>query len=326
MRAFWYKKAGSASDVINYGELPEPAPRTGEVRIKLSVSAINPTDCKRRELGRELGKFNLIVPNNDGAGVIDAIGDGVDSKRIGQRVWLFGAQANRPFGTAAEYCVVPNSYAINLPDTESFYNGACLGVPAVTAHRALFADGNIDGLTILITGGAGRVGRYAVQMAKNAGAKVISTAGSKEKCLHIKNLGADFVFNYQTNDIQSEVSEITQGKGVDRMVDVAFDTNVGIAHNLIKVNGCLTAYNMIGAHYPKFPFLEFMYKNISIKPFSIYTMPEKDKSAAFIYIDQMLRTGSLVHLIEKKFPFNEMISAHESIESKKIFGCCLVNI
>lgn len=326
MRAFWYKKAGSPSDVIKYGELPEPAPRTGEVRIKLSVSAINPTDCKRRKLGRELDKFNLIIPNNDGAGVIDAIGDGVDSKRIGQRVWLFGAQANRPFGTAAEYCVVPNSYAINLPDTESFYNGACLGVPAVTAHRALFADGNIDGLTILITGGGGRVGRYAVQMAKYAGAKVISTAGSKEKCLHIKNLGADFVFNYQSNDIQSEVSEITQGKGVDRMVDVAFDTNVGSAHNLIKVNGCLTAYNMIGAYYPKFPFLEFMYKNISIKPFSIYTMPEKDKSAAFIYIDQMLRSGSLVHLIEKKFPFNEMISAHEAIESKKIFGCCLVNI
>ena len=162
-------------------------------------------------------------------------------------------------------------------------------------------------------------------MAKYAEATVISTAGSTDKCVHIKKLGADYVFNYQTDDVESEVLEITDGQGVDRMVDVAFGTNVGNAHKLIKANGTLTAYSSDGCPTPSLPFLEFMYKNIAIKPFSIYGMPETAKTKAFEYIGKMLEKDALEHLIGTEYSFDKMIDAHQAIESKKLFGCCLVN-
>ena len=326
MRAYWYEKAGSAYDVLKFGEIQAPIPGRGEVRVKIAVSAVNPTDGKRRISGRELGKFQRIIPNNDGAGTIESVGEGVSKSRIGQRVWIFGAQANRPFGTAAEYCVVPDIYARLLYDEENFSNGACLGVPAVTAHHALFADGNINGHTVFISGGSGRVGRYAVQMAKFSGAIVIASAGSMEKCLHTKNLGADYVLNYNTDDIVSEVLKITDGRGVDRMVDVEFGLNAKIAPKLIRANGNLTVYGSDGAPTPSIPFLEFMYKNIAIKPFSIFGMPEIAKTKAFDYIDKILRKGTLDHRIDSEHTFNEMIDAHHSIDSMKLFGCCLVKI
>ena len=326
MKAYFYNKAGAASAVLNYGDFPTPNPEPGEVRVKLAVSGVNPTDCKRRQLGRELGKFECIIPNNDGAGVIEAVGDKAGSTRVGQRVWLFGAQANRPFGTAAEFCVVPDAYALPLPDDVSFSEGACLGVPAVTAHRGLFGSGKIKGLTVLISGGTGRVGRYTLQMAKKAGALVIGTAGSVEKCLEMQNLGADYVFNYKADDIEAAVSEITNGRGVDRMIEVEFGANIKLAPKLIKSNGCLAAYGSDAIPIPEMPFYDFMFKNITIQAFSIFGMPEKAKFAAFKYINQMLETGSLEHQIDKHYSFNEMVIAHENIEWNNLSGSCLVNI
>ena len=326
MKAYWYERAGAAPDVFTFGEIPNPEPGPGEVRVKIAVSAVNPTDCKRRELGRELGKFDRIIPNNDGAGTIDAVGDGVDIGRIGERVWLFGAQANRPFGTAAEYCVVPQAYASVLPNHESFANGACLGVPAVTAHRALYADGDIDGLTVLISGGSGRVGRYATQMAKAGGATVIATAGSDERCNHVRSLGADYVFNYRNDDLVSRVLDVTDGVGVDRMVDVAFGANVAAAPQLIRANGWLTSYSSDGFSKPEVPFLDFMYKNIAIRPFSIYGMPENAKINAFRQIGELLARGRLSHRVSCTYPFTDMISAHQTIETADLFGVCLVEV
>mgnify|MGYP001202929393 FL=1 len=326
MRAYFYNESGAASAVLNYGDFPSPIPKPGEVRVKLAVSGINPTDCKRRQTGRELGKFETIIPNNDGAGVIETVGNKVAPTRVGQRVWLFGAQANRPFGTAAEFCVVPDAYAIPLPDEVSFAEGACLGVPAVTAHRGLFGSGKITGLTILISGGTGRVGRYTLQMAKTAGALVISTAGSVEKCVEMKELGADYVFNYKTDNIESAVLEITNGKGVDRMVDVEFGSNIELAPKLIKSNGHLTAYGSDAIPTPKMPFYDFMFKNITIQAFSIFGMPEKAKFTAFKYINQMLETGSLHHRIDSHYSFDEMIIAHENLERNNLSGSCLVSI
>ena len=326
MKAYWYERAGTAPEVIETGDMPDPTPGPGEVRVRIAVSAVNPTDWKRRELGREIGKFDRIIPNNDGAGTIDAVGDGVDPGRVGERVWLFGAQANRPFGTAAEYCVVPDAYASPLPDREGFAGGACLGVPAVTAHRALFADGDIAGLTVLISGGSGRVGRYAVQMAKAAGATVISTAGSADKCDHVRALGADHVFSYRDEDLAGQVLEATAGAGVDRMVDVAFGANVALAPSLIKTNGWLTSYSSDGLPAPTVPFLEFMYKNIAIRPFSIYGMPEDAKRQAFAQISALLEKGQLTHLIDREYPFDSLIEAHQAIETKELFGVCLVNV
>jgi len=326
MKAYWYEQAGAAPDVITFGDIPNPEPGPGEVRVKIAVSAVNPTDWKRRELGRELGKFDRIIPNNDGAGTIDAVGNEVDTSRVGERVWLFGAQANRPFGTAAEYCLVPQAYASGLPNQESFANGACLGVPAVTAHRALYADGDIDGLTVLISGGSGRVGRYAVQIAKAGGATVIATAGSDEKCSHVLNLGADYVFNYRNDDLVSHVLDITDGVGVDRMVDVAFGVNVAAAPQLIRANGWLTSYSSDGVPKPEVPFLDFMYKNIAIRPFSIYGMPENAKINAFQRIGQLLATRRLSHSVDRTYAFTDMIAAHQAIETGELFGVCLVEV
>ena len=326
MKAYWYEQAGAAPDVITFGEMPDPEPRPGEVRVRIAVSAVNPTDCKRRELGRELGQFDRIIPNNDGAGTIDAVGDGVNTDRVGERVWLFGAQASRPFGTAAEYCVVPHTYAATLPNQESFANGACLGVPAVTAHRALYADGDINGLTVLISGGSGRVGHYAVQMAKAGGASVIATAGSDEKCKHVRSLGADYVFNYRHDDLVSHVLDITDGVGVDRMVDVAFGVNVAAAPQLIKANGWLTSYSSDAFSKPEVPFLDFMYKNIAIRPFSIYGMPENAKINAFQQIGELLATRRLSHRVGRTYAFTDMILAHQAIENSELFGVCLVEV
>ena len=326
MKAYWYESAGAAADVLVGGEMEAAEPGPGEVRVRIAVSGVNPTDAKRRERGRELDRFPRIVPNNDGSGVIDAVGAEVDAGRVGERVWIFGAQAGRPMGTAAEFCVLPSRQARPLPDGASFEDGACLGVPAVTAHRGLFADGPLDGKTVLITGGGGRVGRYAVQMAKHAGATVIATAGSAEKVAHVSALGADHALNYKSDDVAGAVAEVTGGRGVDRMLDVAFGANVAGAADLIRANGVLASYGSDAEPAPTVPFYEFMYKNILIRPFAIFGMPETAKDAAFAHVDELLTAGALTHLVDARFGFDEMIGAHEAIETDTLFGACLVGV
>lgn len=326
MKAYWFEKAGSARDVLQFGEQPVPEPGPGDVRVKVASSAVNPTDCKRRQTGRELGRFPLIVPNNDGSGVIEAVGDGVDAGRVGERVWLFAAQAGRPHGTAAEYCTVPAGYARPLPDNQSYDDGACLGVPAVTAHRALFADGDIAGKTLLVTGGAGRVGRYIVQMAKRAGATVIATAGSPEKVEHMRALGADHPLDYRRDDVIAAVGDITDGVGVDRMIDVAFANNIASAPTLVRANGIVTSYSSDADPSPSVPFIELMYKNILVRPFSIMGMPDAAKEAAFSAIDAMLEDGALTHLVGARYAFSEMVEAQEAIDEGSLFGVCVVGV
>jgi NADPH2:quinone reductase len=272
MKIWSFKEAGDAADVLRLSEMNTPEPGQGEVRVKIAVSAINPTDCKRRSDGRELVKFPKIIPNNDGSGVIVAIGEGVDPERLGERVWIFAAQAGRPFGTAAEYCVLPSYQVRHLPDGQSFEDGACLGVPAMTAHRALFADGDIAGQTILVSGSTGRVGRYVVQIAKHAGATVIATAGSHDKIEHVRILGADHVFNYKSDNIRDAVAEITKGKGVERIVDVALSTHLEEIPALISDNGVVTAYSFDEDHNPRVPLNALMFKNVTLRPFSIIRM------------------------------------------------------
>lgn len=326
MKCWRFEEAGMAADVLQIHEIETPVPGPGEVRVRIAVSAVNPTDCKRREDGRELARFTHIIPNNDGSGVIDAVGNGVEPARIGERVWIFGAQAGRPMGTAAEYCVLPAHQARHLPEGQSFEDGACLGVPAVTAHRALYSDGDIAGQTILVTGGSGRVGRYAVQMAKHAGATVIATAGSAEKVEHVRSLGADHVFNYISDNILSEVAAITNGSGVDRIVDVALTAHTADIPALVRDNGVVAAYSMDHDPNPRTPFLKLMYKNITLRPFTIYGMPQEAKNAAFAYVEKLTADGALNHLIGARFSFDEMVKAHECVEQKGLFGTCLIQI
>lgn len=326
MRAWWYEKAGAADAVLNMGERDVPAPGPGEVRVRVHRSAVNPTDVKRRQNGRELGVFSLIVPNNDGSGVIDAVGAGVDDARVGERVWIFGAQAGRPMGTAADYCVLPARQARHLADAMSFEQGACLGVPAVTAHRGCFADGPIDGKWLLITGGTGRVGRYAVQMAKLAGAKVIATAGAPAKAADLAALGADHVVNYRDEDLVGAVKDITDGTGVDRFIDVAFGVNIANVPNLVKTNGVVTSYGSDAVAKPEVPFLALMYANILVRPFAIFAMPGDAQDTAFADIEAWCAQGALDHAVGMRFGFAELPAAHGAIEAGGFTGCCVVSV
>ena len=328
MRAWFYEKAGPAS-VMQLGKLPDPEPGVGEVRVRIAWSMINPTDVKRRESGRGIDEFPLIVPNNDGSGVIDRVGAGVDTKRVGERVWIFGAQAGRPMGTAAEYCVLPSGQAIPLPDAASLQGGACMGVPAVTAHCGLFCDGPLAGKTVLVSGAAGRVGHYGVLLAKWGGAaSVIGTAGSDEKLAHVKGIGADHALSYKSDDLADRILDITGGKGVDHVLDVAFDRTIQMAPKIVATNGVITNYaNDGGRPTPTLPnFRDLMQKCITMRPFAIYSLPQARRDHAFRDITTCLAEGAFTHKIVGPMKFDQMIAAHEAVAGPDVFGCLLVEV
>jgi NADPH2:quinone reductase len=326
VRAVWYEKKGPAAEVLVAGEMPDPEPGPGEVRVRLAVSSVNPTDVKRRKEGRELGRFPRIVPNNDGAGTVDAVGAGVAKSRIGERVWVFAAQHGRPFGTAAEYTCVPSRFAIPLPEKASFADGACLGVPTVTAHRCLFpANDSLSGQNILVTGGTGRVGAYAIQMAKGAGAFVIATA-SQPKLGQLKDLGADAAFDYRAADLADQIKAATQGKGVARIVETEFGANVAIAPKILAPGGAIATYASDSAPEPKIPFGPLMVLNATIEFVFIYGMPEAARDKAFADVTEMLKKGTLRHRIGLRVPLARLAEAHAAVEGGRATGSVLMDI
>ncbi len=328
MDAWWYEKSGPV-DVLQTGTLRDLEPSAGEVRVRVAYSMINPTDVKRRETGRELALFDRIIPNNDGSGVIDKVGDGVDATRIGERVWIFGAQSRRATGTAATFTVLPSNQAIRLPDNAGLKDGACLGVPAVTAHCGLFTDGPLTDKFVMVSGASGRVGAYGVQLAKWAGAAtVIGTAGNDDKIAYVKSLGADHAFDYNSGTLTEQVLEITNGRGVDHILDVAFACTIRIVPKIMAVNGVITDYaNDGGAAEPTLPnFRDIMQKCITMRPYGIYSLPQPRRDHAFRDITTCLTDGVLSHRIVGPVPFGEMRDAHKSVESGEIFGCLLVEV
>ena len=325
MRAAWYEKNGTAAEVLRVGEMPIPEPGPGEVRVRIVASGLNPTDVKSRGGSRPMG-FPRVVPHQDGAGVIEKVGRGVPASRVGERVWLYIVQWQRAWGTAAEYTVVPARLAVTLPANTTFAEGACLGIPAVTAHRCLFADGPITGQTVLVTGGAGAVGNYAVQLAKWAGATVIATVSSPEKAAVALDAGADHAVNYRTGDVAAEILQLTGGAGVDRIVDVDFGGNVAASARVIKTNGIIASYASMGDPEPKLPFYTLMAKNVTLRPVLIYTMPERAKDEAARDVTHLAETGRLTHVIGARFPLDRIVQAHEAQESGKVTGNIVVDV
>jgi NADPH2:quinone reductase len=325
MRAAWYEKNGPAADVLKVGEMPVPEPGPGEVRVRIVSSGLNPTDVKARAGSRPMG-FPRIVPHQDGAGIIDKVGRGVPAARVGERVWLYIVQWQRAWGTAAEFTIVPATRAVPLPDGTSFVEGACLGIPAVTAHRCLFADGPLDGRTVLVTGGAGAVGHYAVQLAKWAGATVIATVSSTEKAALAAAAGADHIVNYRTGDAAAEILELTGGAGVDRIVDVDFGANLRVSARVLKVNGTIATYASMGAPEPTLPFYALMGKNATIRAVLIYTMPERAKDEAVRDVNRLVEAGRLVHVVGARFPLERIVEAHQAQESGTVTGNIVVDV
>ncbi len=244
--------------------------------------------------------------------------------RMGERVWLFESQFGRPFGTSAEYTAQPASHTVALPAGITFAQGACLGVPAMTAHRCLFADGPISGKTVLVPGGAGAVGRYAVQEAKLGGATVISTVSSDDKARIAAEAGADHVINYRTEDTAARVMEITNGTGVDHIVEVDFAANFPVSQEVLESSGVIAVYGPGMGQQPPVP-LEFRSSNVTVRMVLVYDMPEEAKAAAVSDITRWLTAGALSHHIGPHFPLDEVIQAHQAVEGGAI-GNVIVDV
>ena len=325
MRAAWYEMFGPAADVLQYGEVEDPVPAAGEVRVRVVVSGVNPVDVKRRQGGRGAMSAPRVVPHLDGAGVIDAVGDGVSESRLGERVWVFEAQGERPFGTAAELVTVPASCAVSLPENTSLDEGACLGVPALTAYAGVFADGEVREQTMLVTGGAGAVGRYAVQFAKLSGAHVITTVSNAEKGEWAASAGADHVVNYRTEDVVARVQEITAGRGVDRIVEVEFGGNLDISLQVLKPGGIIAAYASQAVPEPTIPFYTMLYKNVVVRHVLVLLMPAEQQAQAVATISRWLEERMLTHHIGPRFPLEQTVAAHEAVEGGAV-GKVLIDV
>jgi len=325
MEAIWYERTGPPSEVLVGGEMPTPAAAPGEVRVKLAVSGVNPADCYRRRGDLPL-EFARVIPNSDGAGTVDQIGPGVPQEWLGRRVWLYNGQRGRAFGTAAEYIALDAGLIAPLPDNTSFDAGACLGIPCMTAHRCLFADGPITGQTILVTGGAGAVGHYAVQLAKWAGARVIATVSSPAKAEHALAAGADVALNYRSDDVAGRVLEITRGTGVDRIVEVDFGGNLEASLRSIRLNGAIAAYASRGNLEPTLPMSAFMRKNATLRLVVLNSCPLDARQQAQRDIVRWLETGRAIHRIAARFPLGRTAEAHAAVEKGGKLGTVVVEV
>ena len=327
MRAAAYERTGPAREVLALCELPTPEPGPGEVRVRLAASGINPSDVKTRAGARtKVLAFPRIVPHSDGAGTIDAVGKGVDRARIGERVWTWNAAWGRPFGTAAQFVVLPSAQAVRLPDDMDFAAGACLGIPALTAYHAVVMDGGVQGRTVLVAGGAGAVGHYAVQMARLRGAaKVIATVSSEDKARIAREAGAHETIDYRRENVVERLMALTGGAGVDRIIEVDFSANVQLDFAAARANGDIVIY---GSNVPEVPvnFVQGIMKNLQLRFFIVYNLTPADRARELAEVGALLAEGKLRHNVAERFAFERIVEAHERVESGKASGNVVLEI
>ena len=332
MIAAWYDQQGPAAEVLRVGEFPVAEPRQGEVRVCLSLSGINPGDVKKRQawLGSPMA-FPRIVPHSDGAGVIEAVGPGVDGARIGARVWVYGAQSYRPFGTAAQATVVPAALAVDLPDSVGDETGACLGIPGITAHRAVFADGPVDGQTVLVHGIRGSVGSLAAQLARWGGATVIGTVRSDAELSAVGEGVADHVISLEPGGSRSGVTETAAAirkvapDGVHRVVEVALSANADLDAAVVR-NGAVVAAYASPKDRPELPFWPMLFANVTIRLLGSDDFPQEAKAAAARDLTSAAAQGALSIRVARTLPLTEIAAAHELVESGSAAGRVLVSI
>lgn len=326
MKSIWYERTGPAAEVLAFGDMPMPVAGPGEVRIQLEASGVNPADVARRGGGYRAMEYPRIIPNSDGAGIVDQVGDGVTRLGIGQRVWLFNGQRNgRAFGTAAEYIALTEHLVTPLPNDLSFAEGATLGIPAMTAWCCLFGDGPIVGQTVLVTGGAGAVGHYAVQLAKWGGAQVVATVSSAAKGEQARLAGADLVVNYKTEDVVAKAMAFTAQRGVDRVIDVDFGGNVATTLPLMAMNSTIAIYATNGNRAPVVPMRELMEKCIALRPSVLFALPPALLAAAQADITKWLSAGRRLHNIAGRFALSDTAQAHLAVEKGDKVGTVIVD-
>lgn len=319
MKAAWYEQQGPAPEVLVIGTMPDPKPGAGEVRIRVSISGINPGDVKKRQDAFGIGMpYPRVIPHSDGAGTIDRVGKGVPESRLGERVWCYGAQSYRPFGTAAEYVVVPAAQAVPLSATVSFEQGACLGIPGITAHRGVHVAGPVDGRTVLVQGGAGAVGQCAIGLARHAGANVIATVRSERDAAAAERAGAHEVVRTDGLSEHQIVETIRKHarQGVDHVVEVAFDANINVDERLLVLHGSIATY--AASHpVPSIPFWPLVFKNVRLFFLGSDDFPTEAKAAAAQALNDALEAEWPGFEIAKSFGLESIAEAHEMVEARR---------
>jgi NADPH2:quinone reductase len=327
MQAAFYEHSGPAHDVLQIDEIPTPVPGPGEVRVKLAWSGVNPSDVKSRAGARtKTLPFPRVIPHSDGAGVIDQAGADVPSTRIGERVWVWNAAWMRPFGTAAQYVVLPSEQAVSLPQNTDLASGACLGIPALTAYHAVTVDGGVAGKNVLVAGGAGAVGHYAIQLAKLKGARqVIATVSGPEKASVARAAGADLVLNYKTEDLPSAIQEATQEQGVDRIVEVDLAANLNMDIALLRPDGEVIVYGS-GAPEIPVPFSAAIRKGVHLYFFIVYNLNTDVRQRAIADLTILLEENRLQHNIALRLPLAQIADAHDLVEGGRVIGNVVLEI
>lgn len=328
MRAAWYEKQGPAERVLVVGEMPDPEAGAGEVRLRVEASGINPGDVKKRSDAFGTGMpYPRIVPHSDGAGVVDAVGPGVSRVSVGDRVWCFGAQSYRPFGTAAEYVVVPAANVVALPEGIDFEQGACLGIPGITAHRAVHAAGLPDGKCVLVQGGAGAVGMAAVAVARFGGARVIATVRSRAQEGVAESAGAEAVVRtdgISPGEVASRIRDLAPD-GVDHVVEVAFHANLATDEQVLRQGGSVAAYST-GDPNPAIPFWPLVFKNVSVYFLGSDDFPASYKAQAAADLSRALAAGWAGYAIGSTYPLENIAEAHAAVESRSTVGRVVLDL
>ena len=329
MRAIAYSRFGPAAEVLSLQDLPTPDPAPGEVLVRLAFSGVNPSDVKARAGGRPgvtEPPFPLIIPHSDGAGVIEAVGEGVDPSRVGERVWIRNGQWQRAFGTAAEYVALPGGQAHHLPDNTSLEDGAVLGIPVLTATHAVLGGGPVEGKRVLVSGGAGTVGNLAVQVAKASGAQVLSTARGEAGLAAARAAGADHVFDYSAPDLAEQILQATGGALIDRIVEVEFGMNAATNTAVIAERGTIAAYGSAKDMVPALPYYPLMFKAVRIDLVLVYILSEGQLARAVEALTGLLERGALEIRIAEVMELAGCAAAHDLVASGNRAGAVLLKV
>ncbi|MDT5074089.1 MAG: NADPH:quinone reductase [Mycobacterium sp.] len=313
MIAAWYDRQGPAAQVLHIGEFAASEPGPGDVRARVARSGVNPGDTKNRAgwPGSPM-IYPRVIPHSDGAGVIDAVGEGVDRKRIGQRVWIYGAQSYRPFGTAAQLTCVPDMQAVALPDEVSDDVGACLGIPGITAHRAVFGDGPVAGKTILVHGVLGSVSSLAAQLARRGGADVIGTVVHVGDLQRVDTSVVSHGVALEQTDAASEIRQYAPD-GVDRIVEVDFSGNAELDTAVVANDAVIAAYAS-RADRPELPFWPMLFANVTLRLLGSDDFPVEAKQKAVADLTAAAQIGALHILVAPVYPLAQIAASHDHVD------------
>jgi NADPH:quinone reductase len=327
VKAGWYRRPGPAEEVIEVGDMETPTAGPGEILVRLRASGINPSDYKRRANAKAPIEFPIVIPHSDGAGVVAALGAGVSGMGVGDRVWVYHAQWRRPFGTAAEFVSLPVGQVKPLPNNASFLEGACFGIPAMTGYHAVHVAGPVAGKTVYVPGATGRVGAYAVQFAKWRGAKVIaSTGGDKESRFAVADLGADIVLDRKSPTLEADILQASDGRGVDRIVEVDFSGNIGLDEKILAEHGAIVSFGAASVSSAPISLMTRRARNMFLHFVFVYLLDEETAAAVCAGINEMAETGRLRHRIGGVFALSDLARAHRVAETTSGTGHMVVEI